>query len=919
MGKSSGGGAKQQVNRYQMSIHLGICTQLDALTGIYIGEKEAWSGEVTAETGIIVDRQNLFGGDKKEGGVQGTAYFLPGGPTQVFPDNLAARRGLTSATSPAYRGLASIYFVGVAATAGISTTTDPVIGGVLGSFGATLRGALPSQGAGFYWGASPYIQTIWLRGRRAPKGLDPAYALIGNRLSVLISGMSVSVGTDTITVADGVATLVGGHTIVVSQTSVDGTKLYTIDGLQIEVVPYIVDDNGDHQAGTTATVDGANTGTLNHGTITLAGVTIAKSGDVLQFDMGSAGQDANPAGIIYECLVNQSWGMGETPTLVDENSFNAAAVVLFNEGFGLSLLWTRETTIEAFVGEILDHIQAALYIDPETGKFTLKLFRDDYDIATLPHITPDNAVLDNFQRKLWGETVNEISVTWTNPVNEQEETVTQQDLGNIVTQQATVADSRNYYAVRNAPLAQRLAIRDVRQSSAPLASADALLDRSSWNLRPGSVARLTWPEYELENLIVRVMNIDYGKVGAPSIVANLLEDIFSLERAAAPTPAESGAVDPSRAPTPMNHVRVITAPAYFTSRRLPAADVETIQYPEVLAAVLGASTNSDAVYYEMVGQTVTPNGTTVAQEKGTKGLLGYAALPVPLNAEAVTTIATFGAISNGVAPTVSGFVFIGDKTETVMEIALIESRGENGWVLQRGVLDTVPRKWPSGTALWFYDVRVDFFDQDNHSELEAVAYKLLTVTSRGKLSPAASPVYGATLSARPHLPTRPANVMVAGVAFGPVNLVGSSPSVVPVTWSTRNRTMEDGSVVTWTEAPITPEAGQTTKIKVVSPAGAVLATHSALAGNSFDIPIASFGSNFEADVLVSSARDGLESLQYVARRVRVAEDPVTPGSPIAEPGTPAEVPYVPPADYPAEEPPPNYGGGGFGIYREVNF
>ena len=148
--------------------------------------------------------------------------------------------------------------------------------------------------------------------------------------------------------------------------------------------------------------------------------------------------------------------------------------MLFNEGFGMSIQWTRESTIESFVGEILDHIQAALYVDPETGKFTLKLFRDDYDATTLPLISPDNAVLDNYQRKLWGETVNEIIVSWTNPVNEQDETITQQDLGNITVQGGVVSDTRSYYGIRNASLASRVAIRDVRQSSAPRSLASKL-------------------------------------------------------------------------------------------------------------------------------------------------------------------------------------------------------------------------------------------------------------------------------------------------------------------------------------------------------------------------------------------------------------------------------------------------------------
>lgn len=110
MGKSAQG--KQQVNEYNLSQHFGICSELDAITGIFIGEKQAWTGDVSVGSAITVQNEYLFGGPKKEGGVRGIAYYLPGDQTQVMPQGLAARRGLSSTTSPGYRGVASVYFVG---------------------------------------------------------------------------------------------------------------------------------------------------------------------------------------------------------------------------------------------------------------------------------------------------------------------------------------------------------------------------------------------------------------------------------------------------------------------------------------------------------------------------------------------------------------------------------------------------------------------------------------------------------------------------------------------------------------------------------------------------------------------------------------------------------------------------------------
>ena len=65
------------------------------------------------------------------------------------------------------------------------------------------------------------------------------------------------------------------------------------------------------------------------------------------------------------------------------------------------------------------------------------------------------------------------------------------------------------------------------------------------------MVRLTWPEYQIQNLVMRVMNIDYGKIGTPSITVTLLEDIFSLEDASFTSAPSTGFTDPSRDPTPM--------------------------------------------------------------------------------------------------------------------------------------------------------------------------------------------------------------------------------------------------------------------------------------------------------------------------------------------------------------------------------
>lgn len=141
MGKSAKG--EQPVTEYLMSMHVGLGVPVDAILAISVGEKIAWQGNVTAEGQFRINNRNLFGGIKKEGGVAGNVYFLPGGPDQVMPEALAKRLRLTSATCPGFRGISSLFFIG-----------DPASGSTWFPFPGTTDGT--GSGGGTETGWTPH-------------------------------------------------------------------------------------------------------------------------------------------------------------------------------------------------------------------------------------------------------------------------------------------------------------------------------------------------------------------------------------------------------------------------------------------------------------------------------------------------------------------------------------------------------------------------------------------------------------------------------------------------------------------------------------------------------------------------------------------------------------------------------------------
>lgn len=803
MGKAS---AKQEIAEYRMSYHLGFCLGADAMLRLTLGDKDMWTGRIETEGAVFINQPDLFGGPKREGGPVGHAYFLPGKPDQVLPDVLANRMGKTSANCPAYRGIASVFFVGTLEGTGEVVQTVPGAGvGLYPLWSKIPTSSLTYSLAGFLWGNNqPFLQAVAGTFQRYSRGLNPDIAYIENP---------------------------------------DKTGWF----------------------------------------------------------------DSNPAHMIYECYTNQEWGgQLDGPTTIDVASFEAAAQTLYDEGFGLSMAWFRQAKIEDFVQEILDHIQAMVFLDPTTGLITLKLIRNDYDPDDLIELTPDTADLSNFDRRLPGETINEIVVSFTNPLNEQEETVTLQDQANIAMQEgAIISDPRQYYGIRHRGLAASVCARDLRSAAALLATAEAELDRRGWSVKPGSCVKLTWPEYGLDRVIMRVMKVNYGRKGAGKIRLSLVEDVFALEHSSLAPPASEWS-DEAETPAPMTYSRVFTLPAYFLAEMDIETQLQEIEDPEVIAGVLAAQPGRDTTSYELLSEEVTSTGATVFVNKGTRSLVGRSTLPSAFVAEAVTTVPISAWASVFRGPAVGKFLFIGAGGDGETEIAMLGSHDGTNWTIHRGLFDTIPAAWAAGTPVWFVSVDDDIADdQTIRAAGETPEFKLLTTTSKGTLSESAAPVISppAPLTSRPHRPLRPANVKVNGVGFGSVNV--SAATNITVTWATRNRLLEDGAVMKWTDAPVTPEHHQQTVVAVYDhPSGALLLAFTGLwTENSLTFPKSYLSRYASVRIDVGSERDGL----YAASPHSIVVTGL-PNNPTG-PALPTLPPPAPPPD--AILPPPQPGAGAF--------
>jgi hypothetical protein len=247
-----------------------------------------------------------------------------------------------------------------------------------------------------------------------------------------------------------------------------------------------------------------------------------------KLEIGDGGY--NPAHIIYECLTNREWGMGDSSSSIDTTSFMDVADALFDEGFGLRFLWNRSTSIDDFIGIVLNHISGALNFNRSTGKYMLALFRADYEVDDLPSFDEDNVkAVTSFQRQLWGETVNEVAITYTDPETLKDSIVVAHDLANIQAQSARVSQKLSYTGVFDRDLASKIAMRELVMRSTPLAKVSFIANRLAWPLKRGDVIKLSWARLGLVNVVLRVLNVPSGgTLRDGPITIEAIEDIFGL-------------------------------------------------------------------------------------------------------------------------------------------------------------------------------------------------------------------------------------------------------------------------------------------------------------------------------------------------------------------------------------------------------
>lgn len=780
--------------KYYLGLHM-ICTAgpVDCVLSVSVDKKSAWTGKVTSGA-FTISAENLFGGgdpSNGQGGISGVVSFCPGGPSQTANAYLSGQ--LAGAETPPFRGVAG--FVIQQCYVGTSTYLKP-------------------------W--SFRLQRIHTRQNGIAQWYDAKAEIkvLGNtQVGVLTEDTNLdAMGSSEDGLSDGTYyefDVAPGNAIIIrraengnykawSYTPYDGysgfpdswTMRFGLRDMTNGTVNYYwVNNYATNADAWNSVADLPVVVTAVGSTYRLfvydANVDDNREGGSYQVSLGTGASDMNPAHIIRECLTDPDWGMGYNEDDIDDPAFTAAADTLFDEGFGLSLIWDDQTEIQEFITQILQHINAVVYVNRRTGRFILKLIRADYVVGDLVSLTEDDIQqVTNFKRTKWGELTTSATVSYWDTATNTTATVNVQDIALETMQDAAIDYSVTYKGITNAALAARVAQRDLHVLGSEIATCTIYVGRKkAKGFNPGDVALVTWPGCALDATPMRIVGIALGDGKNNSLMLTVCEDVFSLDSAPiAIKPPPIGLPSPggAAAPIAITNQLAMEAPYVVMISELTQATADSMLATNELAGYLltcATRPSSSSLNYEL----------QVAAPTTYEDIKAFEWCPLGVTDVAFDRLDTAITFASGtdldlvVLDTCA--IWDGEivRIDAIDPVALTVTLG-------RGCADTVPVKHLLGSFIYFFDESIGT-DNFEYVSTETINVRCLTRIGTKLLNPSLATPMTVVMNQRAARPYPPANVKIGGTAY-PTSVSGG----FTITWNHRNRQLQARQIVDTTES-----------------------------------------------------------------------------------------------------------------------
>lgn len=565
----------------------------------------------------------------------------------------------------------------------------------------------------------------------------------------------------------------------------------------------------------------------------------------------------NPAHIVYEVLTNPDWGMGYPTAALDNVVFTATALELFNEGFGICLLWNRQDTIDSFLQKIMDYTAGVLVTSPTTGLFQYTLIRGGYDPATLPVFTAADVIeITDKEDSTLTNSVNEMWVKYYDPLSKQTQSVSLQALGSVQSQQVVVSDYKEFTGIATADLAARVCQRELAGSTVPLKRLQLKMKRTAYLLVPGGLFILNMPAAGLASVIFRVGEIDTGTLLDGSISLTVVEDVFSMPADTYIAPQVSGWTPPNNHPIAAALFQPYEIDFRSLYKLLGSTGALALTSPTAYDGVLIGRPDSLCQNYALATEVGGAGYFAHSTDQfAPSGQLAVGIGPFDLTMTLNTMIDMVVAV--GKLPC-AAYIVDGTASELVNVTALNPTTGV--CTIGRGCVDTISggtagTGHAGGCVVWFVDGGIGS-DAIAYVIGETVHNKPLPNAPLGQLDISLATDVAVTLAGRSLAPYPPALPKINGTRY---DLASPPTGPFTLSWSERNRLTQADIMVDQTAATITPEAGTTYTVRLYDATPTLVRTYTGLTATS---QLVNAGASGNYTLQLESSRAGLTSQHW---------------------------------------------------------
>lgn len=301
------------------------------------------------------------------------------------------------------------------------------------------------------------------------------------------------------------------------------------------------------------------------------------------------GSDVNPIVPIWELLTSPRFGLGIASSAINTTALNAMGTRLESEGFGLSVVLTKASTLRECLVELLEYVDGFHRVETD-GKLALKLIRPVAEVDVLEVFAESDLVDDpHIEPGAWSTTASGVQVKFTNGTRYyKEDVIGADDAANLAITGEVKLPVVERPWVTSPDVASRMARLMAQRGGQPQGKVTMKVRRSrAVDKQPGDNVKLFWAHLGIEHLRCRVTAVDLPAAGDQAADIELEIDAALLNDLYAP-------VEPYAPPT----VTIITpsAPIYAGAGQLPA-DLTVGSNPQVAGWVQAPTIAHDGWWF----------------------------------------------------------------------------------------------------------------------------------------------------------------------------------------------------------------------------------------------------------------------------------------------------------------------------------